>query len=345
MSSNVKPILGITLGDYNGIGPEVTLKALADPEIRKICSPLLVGSLAVAEQAASLLKLPFSLKEVDAVPESFSPDTISVLHIRKFYEPMIQLGKVTAEGGKYAGDSLTVACALCTNKLLDGIVTAPVSKKAMEKGGFVYPGQTEMLFELSRSTEVMMMLLSGTFRVGLVTGHLPLSEVPSALTVLKVLEKLSILNKSLKNDFGIESPRVAVLGLNPHAGEEGMLGSEEQTKIGGAIQLARKERIHVEGPFPADGFFGMKRQKEFDGVLAMYHDQGLIPLKMEGFETGVNFSAGLKIVRTSPDHGTAFDIAGKGIANPKSMIEAIKLAAMIAGNRKKSAPVAPRKKK
>jgi 4-hydroxythreonine-4-phosphate dehydrogenase len=208
--------------------------------------------------------------------------------------------------------------------------------------GYTYPGQTELLAELTESNHVMMMLVSKELRVGLVTVHVPLRDVVVSLSIQKVFGAITVVNHSLVNDFGIPRPKVAVLALNPHAGEGGLFGNEDERVVTPAIELAKTQHVQVSGPFSSDAFFGTRRHKEFHAVVAMYHDQGLIPLKMTSFGRAVNFSAGLKIVRTSPDHGTAFDIAGKGIADPGSMIEAIRLAVEIAGRREAQKPRAAR---
>jgi len=221
---------------------------------------------------------------------------------------------------------------------LSALVTAPISKEAMNLAGYKYPGQTEMLASLADTEHVIMLLLSRRMRVGLVTTHLPISKVAKSVTTEKVFEKIETLHLSLKNDFRIKNPTIAVLALNPHAGDGGVIGKEDDKVVKPAIKLAQKKHISVRGPFPADSFFRNYCSKRYDAVLAMYHDQGLIPLKMSGAfgAKGVNFSAGLKIIRTSPDHGTAYDIAGKGIANPESMKEAIRLAVRLSKNKMKS---------
>ncbi len=212
-------------------------------------------------------------------------------------------------------------------------MTAPVSKEAMFRSGYRYPGQTEFLAKRSGSRESAMMLVAGGFRIALATVHLPLKWVSKALTVDLIMQKLRVIDTSLRRDFAIKRPKIALLGLNPHAGESGHIGTEEIFTIRPAIERARRNGIRADGPFPADGFFGAAAFRSYDAVLAMYHDQGLIPLKMTAFSSGVNFTSGLPIVRTSPDHGTAFDIAGRGVADPGSMIEAIKLAASVIKNR------------
>ncbi|MBI5214874.1 MAG: 4-hydroxythreonine-4-phosphate dehydrogenase PdxA [Ignavibacteriae bacterium] len=331
-----KPIVGITMGDYNGIGPEVAIKAAISLQVQSICHPVLFGLIDVFEYYARLLKMNILLREIDEQNFSFQKKGIPVFHLSQYQISGIQLGKVTEEAGLYACLSLEKAVEYCSDKILHGMVTAPVSKDSMNKAGYCYPGQTEMLAFLTRTNKFMMMVTAGSFRVGLATIHLPLKCVPEAISKKIISEKLILLKQSLKKDFGIDSPKIAVLGLNPHAGEDGLLGYEEIDFIIPSLEYVRRRKgVNVEGPFPADGFFGRHLYRNYDAVLAMYHDQGLIPLKMQGFDIGVNFTAGLPIVRTSPDHGTAFDIAGKGIANPSSMIEAIKLAVSIIHNRKK----------
>ncbi len=324
------------MGDFNGIGPEVALKAVTSPQVQSICHPVLFGMIDVFEYYAKLLKMNILLREIGEQTFSFQQKGIPVFHLSQDQISGIQQGKVTEEAGKYACLTIEKAVEYCSYKTLHGMVTAPVSKDSMNKAGYCYPGQTEMLAELTRTNKFMMMLTAGSFRVGLATIHLPLKHVPEAISKKIINEKLITLKQSLRKDFGIDSPKIAVLGLNPHAGEDGLLGDEELDSIIPSLEYVRRRKgINVDGPFPADGFFGKHLYRNYDAVLAMYHDQGLIPLKMQGFDTGVNFTAGLPIVRTSPDHGTAFDIAGKGIANPSSIIEAIRLAVSIIHNRKR----------
>ncbi|MBI3195010.1 MAG: 4-hydroxythreonine-4-phosphate dehydrogenase PdxA [Ignavibacteriae bacterium] len=329
-----KPIIGITMGDFNGIGPEVALKAITSPVVRKICHPILIGSTDVFAYYSRLLKLQIELRETLPPFRQHEKDVVTIYNPWDFQIPRINIGSVQKEAGKFSGEAITNAVDLWMNGVIDGIVTAPVSKEAMKVAGYKFPGQTEMIASLTASKKFMMMLSAGTFRVGLVTIHVPIKRVASLISQKLVSEKIFLLHHSLKNDFGITSPKIAVLGLNPHSGENGNIGDEEIRKIIPAIKQSKRMKMNVECPFPADGFFGKHLYRNYDAVLAMYHDQGLIPLKMMGFDVGVNFTAGLPIVRTSPDHGTAFDIAGRGIANPSSMIEAIKLTATIIQNRK-----------
>jgi 4-hydroxythreonine-4-phosphate dehydrogenase len=332
----MRPLVGITLGDFNGIGPEVTLKALQSPAVHRCCRPILIGSLEVYEWYARKLRMKVLFRETEQISSFRISDVYQVLSMRHYHIPRIIPGKLSEEAGAYAVEAIRQCTDYCLKGTLDALVTAPLSKKAMEMAGYDFPGQTEMLAQFTGSRQVMMMLIADKFRVGLATVHIPVKDIAKSITIPRLSEKFALIHTSLQRDFDISTPKVAVLGLNPHAGENGMLGTEEQEIISPAITKARRMKRIVDGPFPADGFFGRKMHNNYDAVLAMYHDQGLIPLKLAGFEKGVNYSAGLKIVRTSPDHGTGFDIAGKGIADPGSMIEAIKLAARISINRRKN---------
>lgn len=329
------PKIAITMGDFNGIGPEIIIKCLKDSTIRKICKPFVIGSIDVFEYYASKLKEKCTFTEIDSIPEFNKTNQIFIFNLRDFQFPIIRPSSITKEAGEYAGEAIEIAVQFFKHNLIDGIITAPVSKEALNKSKYRFPGQTEMLSSFFDNKEVVMMLVSKNLRVGLVTTHLPLSNVAKDLSKEKIINKISVMHSSLKKDFIIRNPKIVVLGLNPHAGENGNLGKEENNIIIPAIKYMRRKGIFVDGPFPADGFWGTNSYKKYDAVLAMYHDQGLIPFKMSGFDIGVNFTAGLPVVRTSPDHGTAFDIAGKGIANPSSMIEAIKLAVKIINNRKR----------
>ena len=330
-----KPLIAVTLGDFNGIGPEIVLKCLRSPIIQRICIPMVIGSIDVLEFYAHSMRLKVHFKEIDTIPDRSSSDYIYVFHLRKFQKPVIQPGIISKEAGDYSAEAIEIAAKLCKQKIVDGTVTAPISKEALHQAGYRFPGQTEMLAKICNNDNVAMMLIANKLRVGLATIHLALNKVAKTLSKELIAGKLSLIHSSLRNDFGIRYPNIAVLGLNPHAGENGKMGDEEIKIIEPAIRIAKRKRIYADGPFSSDGFWGMHAFKHYDAVLAMYHDQGLIPLKMMGFNIGVNYTAGLPIVRTSPDHGTAFEIAGKGIANPSSMIEAIKLAVKILHNRKR----------
>ncbi len=332
----MKPLLAISMGDYNGIGPEITLKCCLSSQVRGMARLLLIGSIDTYSYYAERLHLRADLTEVDD-PASMDVDhkKIPVYQPEKFHGVKIQPGELSADAGKHALAAIKLAAQLCLERKVDGMVTAPIAKEAMQKAGLRHPGHTELLAELTGAKDWIMMLVADTLRVGLVTIHIPLKQVAPSISQAAVRRTITVMQRSLVRDFNIEKPRIAVLGLNPHAGEGGMLGTEEANIIAPALQAARRQRINAEGPFPADGFFGSGSYRTYDGIVAMYHDQGLIPLKLLGFSTGVNYTAGLPIVRTSPDHGTAFAIAGKGVADSSSMTEAIELAVSIVKKKQK----------
>jgi len=327
----VKPVIAITIGDMNGIGPEIALKAAIHRSVQALCTPMLVGPLSVFEHVRAGLRINVQLQKAAAMlPKG---RVIPVQDVGDGIWADVEYGKPTRASGRTAGSAIEAAVNLCLSGKTHAMVTAPASKEALRLAGYNFPGQTEMIALLSRSTRVAMMLVSDEMRVGLVTIHVPLREVSDRVTREKVVEKLEILDNSLKKDFRIKKPRIAVLGLNPHAGEHGIIGRDEKDVLQPALEEARSSHIQAEGPFPADGFFGSKQYRSFDAILAMYHDQGLVPLKLMSFGKAVNFSAGLDVIRTSPDHGTAYDIAGKGTARIESMVEAVKLAVTISRNR------------
>jgi 4-hydroxythreonine-4-phosphate dehydrogenase len=320
-----KPVIGISVGDLNGIGPEVILKTLGDPRILKICVPVVYGSLKIFSKYRKLLDIEdinFHLsKSIDSINHK-------KLNIITCWEEDVDLqpGKVTPEGGQYAFVSLSRATEDVITLKTDAILTAPINKMNIQNENFAFPGHTEFFTEKCAVSESLMLLVSGNLRVGIVTGHIPLSQVTGTISKDKILSKVNIMYKSLKYDFGIGRPKIAILGLNPHAGEAGLLGKEEIETIAPLIEELKNKGILVFGPFPADGFFGSSNYHKFDGVLAMYHDQGLVPFKTLAFNSGVNFTAGLPIIRTSPDHGTAYDIAGTNKASEQSFREALYLA-------------------
>lgn len=327
-------VIAITVGDYNGIGPEVALKAAASRTIRANCTPLLVGPYKAFEFYAARYSLRRKILKVETLSDAVGRSEITILDIGPNFSEKIKPGKTTKEAGHWAGQAIERAVRLCVEGDADAMITAPISKETLRLAGYNYPGQTEMVTKLSNSHGSIMIMASGFARIALATIHIPISQVASSITKSGLVERLGIFNASIRTDFGVKAPRIAVLGLNPHAGENGYIGNEETEIIKPAIQETNSMKIDARGPFPADAFFGTYREGMFDGIFAMYHDQGLIPLKMRSFSTGINFTAGTRIIRTSPDHGTAFDIAGKGIANPSSTIEAIKLALDISKNRK-----------
>lgn len=330
-----KIVVGITQGDTNGIGYEVIIKALADARILENCVIVLYGSsrffgiyrkfLPEVEQiATNVINAAEDARSrriniINAVPESMA----------------MEIGQPTADGAKAAVMALKAAVADAKRGAIDAIVTAPFNKHTVAELGFGFPGHTEYLIHEFGQEDGLMFLCSENLRVGVLTNHLPLAKVSAAVTGETILSKLRLMNDSLRRDFGIIKPKIAVMGLNPHAGDGGSLGTEEIDTIIPAIRQANKEKILAFGPYSPDGFFSIHMQGQFDAVLAMYHDQGLIPFKALAFDSGVNFTAGLPIVRTSPDHGTGYDIAGKDKANSGPMQRAIFAAIDLSNNRRK----------
>lgn len=325
--------VGITIGDINGIGPEIIIKAFRNSEMLVNCTPIIYGSTKVI--AFHKKAINDELMVYQGVKDASEAQDKKVNIVNCWQEPAdVTLGKANETGGKYAFLSLEAATQDLASGKIDVLVTAPISKDTIHMAGFKFPGHTEYLAHLSGQEEALMMMVSGDLRVALVTSHIALKEVSKEVTEERVLSKILQLEKSLRKDFGIIRPKIAVLGLNPHAGEKGAMGEEESTVISPAISKAYNQDILAFGPYPADGFFGSRQYRNFDGVLAMYHDQGLTGFKSLAFDDGVNYTAGLPIVRTSPDHGTAFDIAGQDKANEQSIRSAVYLAMDIYRNRK-----------
>ena len=325
--------VGITIGDLNGIGPEIIVKALQDNRILTDLVPVVYGSNKVISHYKKQLNLQdFNYLSCQNATE-ISSKKVNVINVWQ-EEVQIEPGVSNADGGKYALLSLEAATRDLADGKIDVLVTAPFSKENVAKAGFTFPGHTEYLAEMSGAKEALMILVSGNLRVALVTTHIPIKEISNQLKKELILAKIEVFEQSLKKDFGLIKPRIAVFGLNPHAGENGKIGEEEQQIIIPAIQTAKNNGILAFGPYPADGFFGSPLRQQFDGVLAMYHDQGLTAFKALCFDDGVNYTAGLPIVRTSPDHGTAFDIAGKMQADEQSLRSAIFLAVDIYRKRK-----------
>lgn len=324
--------VGITHGDPNGIGYEIILKTFADPMMLELCTPVVYGSPKVAAYHRKALDLQTNYLTVNTAADvqenhlNLVPCTAE--------EVKIDFGQDTAEAGRAALAALERAMIDWKAGLIDVLVTAPINKHSIQSDSFRFPGHTEFIQErVGEGEQALMVLMNGQLRVALVTTHLPISQVAAAVTTESVLARLRTFSLTLKRDFGITAPRIAVLGLNPHAGDGGVLGDEESTAIAPAMKQAQQEHISCFGPFAADGFFGSRQFEHYDGVLAMYHDQGLAPFKALSMSDGVNFTAGLPIVRTSPDHGTAFDIAGKGAANEASFRQAIYTALDVYRNR------------
>lgn len=331
MSSKIK--IGISIGDVNGIGLEVILKTLAHQNILDYCTPIVYGHTKVASYHRKALGLGDLNFNVISHANDANPKKANMINCWE-EDVKIELGTANETGGKYALLSLEKATDDLVNGHIDALVTAPINKHNIQSDTFNFPGHTEYLQERSGAADVLMFLVSEDIRVGVVTGHIPVSQISQGITKEKIVKKLVMINESLKKDFWIEKPKIAVLGLNPHAGDNGLLGSEEQTIIAPAIQAAFDAGVICFGPYPADGFFGNNTYKQFDAVLAMYHDQGLIPFKTIAFGTGVNYTAGMKFVRTSPDHGTGYGIAGKNLADPSSFIEAMFTASHIVRHRR-----------
>ncbi len=333
MSGKIK--VGISVGDVNGIGLEVIIKTLSESKVYDYCTPIVYGHTKVASfyrRISNANEFVFNVINHPSEAQFRKPNMINCWEEDIKLEP----GVVNATGGKYALISLERATTDLLAGDIDALVTAPINKDNIQSEAFNFPGHTEYLQQRDEAAESLMFLISEQIRVGVVTGHIPLAQVPQSITSEKILTKLKLMENSLRNDFWIRKPKIAVLGLNPHASDNGLIGQEEQQVIIPAIEEARANDILAFGPYPADGFFANAAYKQFDAVLAMYHDQGLIPFKQLAFEDGVNFTAGLSFVRTSPDHGTAYDIAGKNKASERSFREALFSALHIVRNRREN---------
>ena len=319
---NMKPVIGISCGDLNGIGIELIIKTFSDNRVLELCTPVIFASNKVIN---------FYRKSVPDTNFNYqSTKELNRLNIKQVNvfncweeEVVITPGQLSETGGKYAVKSLENAVRALKQRQIDGLVTAPIHKKNIQSQDFNFPGHTPYLKEIFGVNDVLMLLYAGDFRVALVTEHVPVGSITKFITRENILSKLQILNITLKKDFGIEKPQIAVLGLNPHAGDEGLIGNEEEVFIKPAIKEAKQKDILAFGPYSSDAFFARGQYKKFDAVLAMYHDQGLIPFKALASGEGVNYTAGLPAIRTSPDHGVAFDIAGKNKADESSFLTAI----------------------
>jgi len=317
MPSGKKRLL-VSLGDPNGIGPEILLKIFSNKTLTNKYSLTIAGSKAILDEYSCILKLPrIDQSKIIEVPLP-SGFTVSP-------------GKTDKKAGKISGDFIRTAVKLCVKKSFDALVTMPVSKEALNLGGYKFPGHTEMLSKLTSSANAVMILYSKKFSTALITGHIPVKNVSSEIKKENIIKKIITVNNSLTKNFKINRPRISILSLNPHAGDGGTIGKEELNEIIPVISLMNEAGFRIRGPFSPDAYFANKLYGKFDITIAMYHDQGLIPFKMISFGKGVNFTAGLNIIRTSPDHGTAFDIAGTGIAETGSSAEAIALAAKLSG--------------
>lgn len=330
MTDTIK--VGISQGDINGISYEVIMKTLLDPRIMEMCTPIIYGSPKVAAYHRKALNINnLSLNHV-RTPQEAGPNRAHVLNCIDD-NVRVELGKSTPAAGEASYMALERATSDLKEGLIDVLVTAPINKDNIQSEKFNFPGHTEFLAREFDSKDYLMLMVSETMKVGLVTTHVPISEIANYITRETILSKLRIIAHSLQQDFAITRPRIAVFGLNPHAGDNGLLGKEEIDIIQPAIEQAKKEGIIALGPYPADGFFGSEDYRKFDAILAMYHDQGLVPFKLSSFERGVNYTAGLPVIRTSPAHGTAYSLAGEDKASPDSFRQALFLAIDIYKNR------------
>ena len=327
--------IGITQGDINGIGYEVIIKTLEDNRILDFCIPIVYGSPKVAAYHRKMLDINLSLNLINSAAEA-NEKRANIINCTDD-EIKVEISRSTEAAGEASFAALEKATQDLKDGLIDAIVTGPINKKNIQSANFHFPGHTEYLEEkFGKKGDALMLMVNEFMRVAVVTGHIPVSQIASSLYTEKILDKIKSLNTSLKKDFGVMKPRIAVLGLNPHAGDEGVIGDEESTIISPAIKAALEKGIICVGPLPADGFFGSSNFQNYDGILAMYHDQGLIPFKALSMESGVNFTAGLNIVRTSPAHGTAYDKAGLNIASEVSFREALYAAYDIVNNRNRN---------
>ena len=334
MADKSLPVIGISCGDLNGIGMEVIMKTLANPEILDLCIPVVFASSKVASYHRKALAMEdFSFQVVNSIDEvkASQPNLLNSWQ----EEVILELGQVSTVVGGYAIRSLEAACDALDNKQADAVVTAPIHKKSIQSEEFRFTGHTDYL-EARYKSQATMLLVSEEMKMALATVHIPLREVASIVSKERLTKRLRSLSDTLRKDFLINKGKIAVLSMNPHAGDGGVIGHEDDGTVAPAIREAFDQGILAFGPFAADGFFGSGKHREFDAILAMYHDQGLIPFKALSFGQGVNYSSGLPIVRTSPDHGTGFDIAGKGVADESSFRQALFLAIDLVKNRKVS---------
>lgn len=331
MENKIK--VGITQGDINGISYEVILKTLDDNRILDLCTPIIYGSPKVAAYYRKMLCLNANLNLISKAEDAVSKQSNIINCCND--EIKVETGISTNQAGEAAFSALQKATQDLKDGVIDVLVTAPINKNNIQSKNFHFPGHTEYLEELfGNKGDALMILANENLRIAVVTGHIPVNKISESLTTEIILKKIRQFNKSLIEDFGIFKPRIAVLGLNPHAGDKGVIGKEEEDIINPAIKQALDDNITCFGPIPADGFFGSNGHTHYDGILAMYHDQGLIPFKTIAMDNGVNFTAGLSIIRTSPDHGTAYDLAGKNIASENSFRQALYMALDVYKNRK-----------
>ena len=331
MEKTDKIIVGISIGDLNGIGIEVILKTFQDKRMLDFCTPVLFGATKTISYHKKALGLEIPVQGILSINQ-VNHSKINVLNIWK-EDVKIELGTATKISGDYAAKSLASATQHLKEGKVDVLLTAPINKENIQSEDFNFPGHTEYL-EANLEGKSLMILMTDELRIGLITGHIPISKVAETITPELIKSKVETMHKSLKQDFGVSKPKIAVLSLNPHCGDKGVIGKEDDEIIKPTIGEIKETGKLVFGPYAADGFFGSESYKQFDGVLATYHDQGLAPFKALSFGKGINFTAGLSRVRTSPDHGTGYDIAGKNLANPSSFTEALFTAIQVFKSRK-----------
>lgn len=324
------PIIGITMGDPTGIGPEIIVKALSMEELFRVCRPIVFGDRGILLKTIEMEGLPIKIEVVEEIPgEGYHPQKIFLLSLSQLDVATLRFGKPDRKCGEAMVRYIEEAVKWVRSGRLDAITTCPINKQAINMAGHPFSGHTELLAHLVQVPSVAMMFLGSRWKVVLVTTHLSIKEVPTWITRKRVLSTIRMAGEGLKIYFGISHPRIAVLGLNPHCGEEGLFGEEEREEIIPAIQEVRSQGLEVEGPFPSDSFFNISARYSFDVVIAMYHDQGLIPIKMFDFKEAVNFTLGLPFIRTSVGHGTAYDIAGKGLADQTNLVKAVAMASKL----------------
>ncbi len=329
-------VIGITMGDPTGIGPEIIVKSLSMQEPFEFCRPVVFGDREVLFRAIQIQNLSASLELIDEVPENgYQPGRIFLFSLSRLNLHSLRFGQPDRACGEAMAKYVEEAFRSVTNEKIDAITTCPINKQAMNEAGYLFPGHTEFLAHLAGASDVAMMFLGSRWKIVLVTTHLPLKDVASRVTASRILTTIRLTDEGVRKYFGVSHPRIAVLGLNPHCGEGGLLGEEENREILPAILKARSLGVDLEGPFPADSFFDCSRRSAFDAIISMYHDQGLIPIKMLDFREAVNFTLGLPFIRTSVDHGTAYDIAGKGVADPTNLIKAIRAAVNLLDSKEK----------
>ena len=322
------PIIGIAMGDPTGIGPEIIVKALSRKEPFQACRPIVFGDREVLSRAIEIQSLSTTLEITEKIPEDgYLSGKIFLLPISRLDITSLRFGQPDRACGEAMVRYIEEAVKWATRGALDAITTCPINKQAINAAGYSFPGHTELLGHLTQASPVAMMFLGSKWKIVLVTTHLPLKDVSRWITASRILSTLRLTDEGMKKYFAIAHPKMAVLGLNPHCGEGGLLGEEEKREVLPAIAEAKSLGMDVEGPFPADSFFSLSGRTVFDAVISMYHDQGLIPIKMLDFNEAVNFTLGLPFIRTSVDHGTAYDLAGKGLADPTNLVKAVLAAA------------------